>query len=66
MESRLLFQNKSSKFDGMESIGRRELRHPSSTNMRYLEMVYNVEEIGKYVHEPVSVLRMAEMQSQEK
>ena len=33
-DSRILSQNKWSEVDGMESIGRRKLRHPPSTNMR--------------------------------
>ena len=47
----------------MESTGRRELRHPPSTNMRYSTMLYNVEE--QDVHEPVTVPEMADMQSQD-
>ena len=45
----------------MESAGRRELRHPPSTNMRYSAMLYNLEELEKDVHEPVTVLGMANM-----
>ena len=33
--------------------------------MRYLAMVYNVEGLKKYVHEPVIVSGMANMQSQD-
>ena len=49
----------------MESVGRRELRHPPSTNTRYLETLYNVEELKQDVHEPVTVPGMADMQSQD-
>ena len=49
----------------MESAGRRELRHPASTNTRYSEMLYNVEELEQDVHEPVTVLGMDDMQSQD-
>ena len=64
-ESRLLFQNKWSEVDGMESARRKELRHPPSTNMRYSTTLCNVEELRQDVHEPVTVLGMAEMQSQD-
>ena len=47
----------------MESAGRRELGHPPSTNMRYSATLYNVE--GQDVHEPVILLGMADMQSQD-
>ena len=49
----------------MESAGRRELRHHPLTNMRYLETLYNVEELEQDVHEPVTVPGMANMQSQD-
>ena len=49
----------------MESGGRRELRHPSSTNMRYSAMMYNVEGLEQDVHEPIIVQRMANMESQD-
>ena len=49
----------------MESIGRRELRHPPSTNMRYSAMLYNVEGLEQDVHEPIIVPRMDDIQSQE-
>ena len=50
----------------MESAGRRELRHPPSTNTRYSTMFYNVEELNEQgVHEPVTVLGMTDMQSQD-
>ena len=52
-------------FNGMESTGRSELRHPPSTNMRYSATLYNVEELEQYVHEPVTVLGMADMQSKD-
>ena len=48
----------------MESTGRRELRNPPSANMRYLVMLYNVEELEQDVHELVIVPGMANMQSQ--
>ena len=47
----------------MESAGRRALRHPPSTNMRYSSMLYNVEK--QDVHEPVLVPGMADMQIQD-
>ena len=49
----------------MESVGRRALRHPASTNMRYSTTLYNVEEIGQDVHELVTVSGMSNMQSQD-
>ena len=49
----------------MKSTGRRELRHPSSSNMRYSAKLYNVEGLDHNVHELVSVPGMADMQSQE-
>ena len=49
----------------MESAGRRELRNPPSTNMRYSTILYNVEELKNDVHEPVIVLGMTDMQSQD-
>ena len=49
----------------MEFAGRRELRHPPSTNMRYSVMLYNVEEHKIDVHKPVIVPGMADMQSQD-
>ena len=64
-DSRFLSQNKSSKVDGMKSAGRRALMHPSSSNTRYSARMYNVEGLNHKVHEPVSVPRMADMQSQE-
>ena len=45
----------------MEFAGRRELRHPQSTNTRYFAMLYNVEGLEKDVHELVTVLGMADM-----
>ena len=58
-------KNKSSEVNGMKSIGRRELRHPPSSNTRYSEKLYNVKGIDHNVHELVSILGMADMQSQE-
>ena len=50
----------------MESVGRRALRHPPSTNTRYLANMYNVEELNEQdVHELVTVPGMADMQSQD-
>ena len=49
----------------MESAGRRELRNPPSSNMRYSTKLYNVEELEQDVHETVIVSGMADMQSQE-
>ena len=51
--------------DGMKSAGRRALRNPPSSNMRYSAKLYNVEGLDHNVHEPVTVLRMADMQSQD-
>ena len=48
----------------MKSTGRRALRHPPSSNMRYSAKLYNVEELDHKVHEPVNVPRMADMQIQ--
>ena len=39
----------------MKSVGRRELRHPPSSNMRYSAKLYNVEGLNHKVHEPVTV-----------
>ena len=44
----------------MKSTGRRALRHPPSSNMRYLEKKYNVEGLNYKVHEPVTVPGMAD------
>ena len=49
----------------MESTGRRELRHPPSTNTRYSATLYNVEGLEQDVHELVIVPGMADMQSQD-
>ena len=49
----------------MKSAGRRALRHPPSSNMRYSTKLYNVEGLDHKVHEPVTVLGMADMQSQD-
>ena len=49
----------------MKSAGRRALRHPPSSNMRYSAKLYNVEGLDHKVHEPVTVPGMADMQSQE-
>ena len=49
----------------MEFAGRRELRHPPSSNMRYSTKLYNVEGIDHKVHEPVTVPVMDDMQSQD-
>ena len=49
----------------MESIGRRELRHPPSTNTIYLATIYNVEGLEQDMHELVIVPRMADMQIQD-
>ena len=64
-DSRFQSQNKWSEVDGMESAGRRELRHPPSTNTRYSETLYNVEGLNKDVHMPIIVSGMADMQSQD-
>ena len=49
----------------MEFAGRRELRHPPSTNMRYSAMLYNVEGLKQDVHEPIIVPGMVDMQIQD-
>ena len=59
-DSRFLSQNKLSAVDGMKSIGRRELRHPPSSNTRYSAKSYNVEGLDHKVHEPVTVPGMAD------
>ena len=63
--SRFQSQNKLSKVDGMKSAGRRELRHPPSSNTRYSTKLYNVEGLDHKVHEPITVLRMGDMQIQD-
>ena len=65
MDSRYLFKNRYSEVDGVESIGRRELMNPPSTNTRYLETLYNLEELEQDVHRLVTVLGMVDMQSQD-
>ena len=40
----------------MESIGRRELRHPPSTNARFSAMLDNLEEHEQDVHEPIKIV----------
>ena len=47
--------------NGMKSAGMRELRHPSSSNMRYSTKLYNVEGLNHKVDKPVTVPRMANM-----
>ena len=49
----------------MKSAGRRELGHPPSSNMRYSAKLYNVEGLDHKVYEPVTILGMADMQSQD-
>ena len=44
----------------MKSVGRRDLRHPPSSNMKYLAKLYNVEGLDHKVHEPVTVPGMAD------
>ena len=39
----------------MKSAGRRALRNPPSSNMRYSTRLYNVEGLNHKVHEPVTV-----------
>ena len=46
----------------MKSAGRRALRHPPSSNMRYSAKLYNVEGLDHSVHEPITVPGMADMQ----
>ena len=60
-DSRFQSQNKWSEVDGMKSTGRRELRHPPSSNMRYSAKLYNVEGLDHNVHEPVTILGMADI-----
>ena len=64
-DSIFLSQNKLSEVDGMKSVGRRTLMHPSSSNMRYSARLYNVEGLDHKVHKPVSIPGMVDMQSQE-
>ena len=54
------------RINGMKSAGRRELRHPPSSNTRYSTKLSNVEGLDHKVHEPVTVPGMADMQSQDK
>ena len=49
----------------MKSTERRELRNPPSSNMRYSAKLYNVEGLDHKVHEPVTVLGMVDMKSQD-
>ena len=49
----------------MKSTGRREFRHPPSSNMRYSAKLYNVEGLDHKVHEPVDVSGRADMKSKE-
>ena len=44
----------------MKSAGRRALRNPPSSNMRYSAKIYNVEGLDHNVLKPVLVLGMAE------
>ena len=39
--------------------------HPLSSNMRYLERLYNAEGLDHNVHDPILVPGMVDMQSQE-
>ena len=64
-DSRFQSRNKWSEFDGMKSTGSRELRHTPSSNTRCSAKLYNVEGLNHKVHEPVTVLGMADMQSQD-
>ena len=65
-DSRFQSQNKWSEVDGMKSTGMRALRHlPSISNTRYSAKLYNVEGIDHKVHEPVTIPRMANIQSQD-
>ena len=45
----------------MKYTRRRELRHPSSYNMRYSAKLYNVEGLNHNVHELASVPGMVDM-----
>ena len=49
----------------MKFAGKRALRNPPSSNMRYSAKLSNVEGVDHKVHEPVTVPGMADMQSQE-
>ena len=49
----------------MEYAQRRELRNSPSTNTRYSAAPYNFEGLEQDVHEPVIVVGMANMQSQD-
>ena len=50
----------------MKSARRRALRHPPSSNTRYLEKLYNVEGLDHNVLEPVLIPVMADMEIQKK
>ena len=45
----------------MKSTGRRELRNPPSSNMRYSTKLYNVEGLDHNVNEQVSVPGMGDL-----
>ena len=45
----------------MKSTGRRELRHPPSSNTRYSANLYNVEGLDHKVHELVIVSGMTDI-----
>ena len=49
----------------MKSAGRRALRNPPSSNMRYSAKLYNVEGLDHKVYEPIIVWGMTNMKSQD-
>ena len=49
----------------MKSTGRRALRNPPSSNMRYSAKMYKMEELDHNMFKPVLVSGMADMKSQE-
>ena len=44
----------------MKSVGRKALRHPPSSNMRYSTKMSNVKGLDHKVHEPLTVPGMAD------
>ena len=56
MDSRSLFQNIIYEVNEMESTGRRALKHPPSTNMRYIATLDNLEEHEQDVHKLITII----------
>ena len=68
MISRSLFQNKCSEIDGMESPGRRTLRHIPSTNVRYTSTLdkFGITSNEQDMHELVKTMSgMVDMKRQD-